>query len=153
MCLKGSELIFYIWNELELCGLRYVLCGKKEQTLSISSAFRGSGFKYAVRVGNSEHVLFIPDKDSFQPQRTTRMSSQPCCKAVCREARNQAGGQMEWVIQMGSPIWILQIYADLSPCHYPATAYRILNKCKKKESRQSYFRLSINGTRCNETTG
>lgn len=48
--LQGSELIFYIWNKLELCGLTYMLCGekKKKRTLRISSAFRGSGLKYAV---------------------------------------------------------------------------------------------------------
>lgn len=32
-----------------------------------------------------------------------------------------------------------------------ATVYRILNKCKKQESRQNNFRLSINATRGNET--
>lgn len=47
---------------------------------------------------------------------TTEMSSQPYYKVVLREARNQAGEQMKRATQMDSPVCILQIHTELSPC-------------------------------------
>lgn len=92
---------------------------KIKWSLRDSSEFRGSGFKYVERVGNTEHILFLPDKDKLQPWMTTEVNSQHFYKFVCREARNQAGEQMKWAIRMDNPVRVLQIHTELSPCRCP----------------------------------
>lgn len=144
--------MLYLGHIRVVWAYKYAVWKKKKikWRLRISSAFRGSGFRYAVRVGNTEHVLFIPNKDKLQPWMTTEMSSQPYYKVVLREARNQAGEQMKRALQMDSPVCILQIHTELS---LPVTACRILKKCKKQESRHNYFRWSVSVTRGNEIIG